>query len=108
MEKPPVHRSFYFIISTENVNDSANSVIMYDANGTSSPVQKMASPYMERWKTDQGLENHYVSDLTLHKIDGGSGHSIRIPGSFIHHETQIRTLHIVRNVFALTERIPLE
>ena len=25
-----------------------------------------------------------------------------------HHDTQIRTLHIVRNVFALTERIPLE
>ena len=46
--------------------------------------------------------------LTLHEIDGGSGHSIRIPSGFVHHETQIRTLHIVRNVFALTKGIPLE
>ena len=46
--------------------------------------------------------------MTLYEIDGGSGHGIRIPSGFVHHEMQIRTLHIVRNVFALTERIPLE
>ena len=26
----------------------------------------------------------------------------------VHHDAQIRTLHIVRNVFAFTERIPPE
>lgn len=32
--------------------------------------------------------------------------AVCFPDSTVHHDAQIRTLHIVRNVFAFTERIP--
>ena len=46
--------------------------------------------------------------MTLKEIDGGLQQGIRIPRAVVHQRTQIRTLHIVRNVFALEVTIPQE
>ena len=47
--------------------------------------------------------------LTLHEIDGGSGHSIRIPSGFVHHAKKSvlkRTLFFFLSGFLLRSQNP--
>ena len=58
-------------------------------------------------RTIIGLFNYSSDDRTiiLYEIDAGLQQCVRLPRSLCHHNAQIRTLHIVRNVFAVTEGI---
>ena len=54
------------------------------------------------------LTFHYSSDdrtITLNEIDGELQHGVCISPSAAHQRTQIRTLYIVRNVFAIEIKI---